>query len=337
VSTDPLDARANNQVKIVAATGGLAFTKASSGPGGQSGGSTRKNNAVALAGALSDNVIHATTDAFVRDAAISLSDVPLEDFVVETAERRFSLTADNAADIWALAAGGAGALADGGNAVVLAGSVALNSITGHTQARVTASDIGLLEGDALVRATDDSSIFTISGALALGIAKGGQSGGATAVAAGIALAFNEIQTDTEALVESSDFIWTDGASGGLTVEAESIGEIKAFTVAGAVSVALAKQGSGFAVAGAGSGSLNEIDADTSAILRTSTVEAGDAVSVTASNESEIIAGAGAVALAIGTSGQSTAAALALARPSRSTISAATPTSTPCWPRSTTPT
>ena len=57
--------------------------KASSGPGGSA---TRKNNAVALAGALSDNVIDATTDAFIRDADITLSGVPLENFVVETAE-----------------------------------------------------------------------------------------------------------------------------------------------------------------------------------------------------------------------------------------------------------
>ncbi|MES2099191.1 MAG: hypothetical protein V4569_05175, partial [Pseudomonadota bacterium] len=299
VTADAVDMRANNQNRIVSATGGLAFTKASSGPGGSS---TQKNNAVALAGALSDNVVNATTDAFVRDATITLSDVPLEDFVVESAKRRFSVTADSAGDIWALAAGGAGALADGGNAVVLAGSVALNSITGHTRAAVIDTDVDLLDGDALIHAGDQSSIFTIAGALALGIAKGSQSSGGQAVAAGIALAFNDIQTDTEALVDDSSFIWADGASGGLTIEAASTGEIKAFTVAGAVAVGLAKQGTGFAVAGAGSGSLNEIDADTTATMHRSTVDAGDAVAVTATNSAEIIAGAGAVAVAFASSG-----------------------------------
>ena len=130
-----------------------------------------------------------------------------------------------------------------------------------------------------MRATDDAEIFAIAGGLAVGIAKGGQSGGATAVSGGIALAFNDIQTDTEALVESSELTWTAGTGGDLTIEADSSGDIKSFTVAGAVSAALAKQGSGFAVAGAGSGSLNEIDADTSATLRTSTVDAADAVTV----------------------------------------------------------
>lgn len=83
VTADAVDIKANNQNQIVAATGGLAFTKASSDPGG---GSTKENNAVALAGALSDNIIDATTDAFIRNADITLSGVPLDNFVVETAE-----------------------------------------------------------------------------------------------------------------------------------------------------------------------------------------------------------------------------------------------------------
>ena len=101
VHADAVDVKANNQNRIVAASGGLAFTTAS--------GSTVKNNAAALAGGLSDNQIHATTDAFIRNADLTLRGVPFDNFVVETAKRRLSLTADNAGEIWALAAGGAAA------------------------------------------------------------------------------------------------------------------------------------------------------------------------------------------------------------------------------------
>lgn len=365
--------------------------------------------------------------------------MPFDNFVVETAEVRFSVTADNVGDIWALAAGGAGALADGGSSGALAGSVSLNTVTGHTPARLLDSDVHMLptefdrqstdtvlslatgdtvrinsgpdagdvyvyvgdvskvtydftnaerptevtEGqrvlrlagvgnsftddalfeyvgddpledadgvlldeqdyadedlwelvtestrlpltpaafasspdwklvtsDARVTASDDADIFTIAGALALGIAKGGTTGGANAVTAGIALAFNEIDTETSALVQASEITWADETRGSLTIEAKSTGSIKAFTVAGAVSVALAKQGSSFAIAAAASGSLNEILADTTAILRQSTVDAADDVSVIASNDSEIIAGAGAVAVSFAMAGSSTAAAAA---------------------------
>src|SRR5262249_39678643 len=50
------------------------------------------------------------------------------------------LTADNVGDIWALAAGGAGALADN-TAVAVAGSVSLNTIGGHTRARMLDSNL----------------------------------------------------------------------------------------------------------------------------------------------------------------------------------------------------
>ena len=113
-----------------------------------------------MAGALSDNVVHATTDAFVRDAEITLSGVPLENFVVETAALRFSVTADSAGDIWTLAAGGAGALADGGSAIVLAGSVSLNTITGHTRAHVIDTELTMLETEADRASSDKVLLLT---------------------------------------------------------------------------------------------------------------------------------------------------------------------------------
>src|SRR5262249_8152021 len=103
--------------------------------------------------------------------------------------------------------------------------------------------------------------------------------------------------------------WESEARGGLAITASSTGTIKAFTVAGAISAALAKQGAGTAVALAGAGSLNQILADTTATLRQSTVDAGAGVPVTATNNSQTSAGAGAVAVSFATSGKSTAAAV----------------------------
>ncbi|MEY2518222.1 MAG: large repetitive protein, partial [bacterium] len=312
VTSDAVDVKANNQNNIVAATGGLAFAKTDSGA-----------NTVALAGAFSYNGIDATTDAFVRDAAITLRSVDFEQIVVETADKRFSLTADTVGNIWTLAAGGAGASAGGGTgtgsggslAASVAGSVSINTITGHTRARMFDTTIALEAGDALndvrVRATDSAQIFAIAGGLALSIAKGG-TGKATAISAGVAIAVNTITGSTEALVESSEITWADAADGALSVQATSSGSIQAFTVAGALAAAVAKQsGSGVGAAGAGSGSVNRINADTTATVRSSTVTTAGAVTVLAKNDSKIIAGAGAIAISIGIAGNSTAAAVAI--------------------------
>ena len=115
---------------------------------------------------------------------MTLQGVNLDDAVVKTATQRFSLTADNVADMWTLSAGLSGAVAagsgggGGGGSVAgsLAGSVSLNAIDGHTRARMIDSMLDLAAGDAdsdvRVRATDDSDIFAVSGGLSLAVAKG---------------------------------------------------------------------------------------------------------------------------------------------------------------------
>ena len=316
LTADAVDVKANNRNSIVAATGGLAFAKTDSG-----------GNAAALAGAFSYNGIDATVDAFVRDAALTLRSVPFEDFVVETATQRFSLTADSAGKVWTLAAGGAGAVASGGEqdssggsaALSLAGSVSLNTITANTSARMVDSTIhleaGLSPSDVRIRATDTSDIFAIAGGLSLAIANGGQ-GKATAISAGVAIAVNTIVADVEALVESvnkpTGAWWLPGATGTFLVEALSSARIQAYTVAGALAAAVAKQsGSGIAATGAGSGSINNIDADVTAKVHNSTIDNASGVTVHARNDSQITAGAGAVAISFASAGQGTAAAVAI--------------------------
>src|SRR5207237_1092838 len=81
----------------------------------------------------------------------------------------------------------------------------------------------LVKSDALIRATDDADIFAIAGSLSLAIAKGGTSGGSTAVSIGLAIAVNEIAGDTVALVKSSTLTWEPHAHGDLSIVAEATG------------------------------------------------------------------------------------------------------------------
>ena len=103
VNADAVDVKARNEAHIVAATGGLAFSKTDAG-----------GNAVALAGAFSYNGVdaHATPGSATPRSLSATS--TFEQVVVETAEKRLSVTADTVGDVWTLAAGGAGAVAGGG-------------------------------------------------------------------------------------------------------------------------------------------------------------------------------------------------------------------------------
>jgi hypothetical protein len=70
---------------------------------------------VALAGAFSYNAIDADTQARVADAVLSVHRVDFESFTVETTDTRVQVLAETTGNIWSLAAGGAGAVASGGN------------------------------------------------------------------------------------------------------------------------------------------------------------------------------------------------------------------------------
>src|SRR5262249_40412431 len=114
--------------------------------------------AAAVAGAFSDNEIDSTTNAFIRDSNITLLGVPLDNLVVETAERRLSLTADDVGGIWTLSAGVGGALAQGSsggaNAAALTGSVSINTVKGGTRARMIDSQVQFEHAEADFLSTD---------------------------------------------------------------------------------------------------------------------------------------------------------------------------------------
>ncbi len=288
--------KAENDAGLVAATGGLAVVVGDSG-----------DTSIALAGALSFNFITANTVAEVQDTAVFL----IGDAIVENDFDVYALTTS---DIFAIAAGGAGSIAsgkpaDGGGgggggstAVSVAGSVAVNAITGDTTSALRNGSVELETGNARVLAEDNSSIFAIGGGLSLSVATG-QQGSSTAVSAGIAIAINLLVTDVEAIIEGNTLSWADGGDGDLLVEALNHRDIGAFTLAGAVSVASGTQGSGIAAAGAASGSVNQIIGDTSAIVRSSTLEVPGPVTVHAEDDSDIISAAGGIAVSVGLSGQ----------------------------------
>ena len=161
-----------------------------------------------------------------------------------------------------------------------------------------------------MQASNTATITAAAGGLALSFANGRQ-GSSTAVAAGVAIAYNAISGDAQAIVDNSTLTWANGVAGDLTVQATSAQAIQAYTLAAAAAVAGGAQGSGIAGAGAGAGAINFIDGSTVAALRNSEVTAGTgAVSITASNSAKIDAGAGGISAALGVSTQATGAAVA---------------------------
>ncbi len=315
VDAGSLSLTAENRTRVVAATGGLAYTRKGSGGTG-----------VSLAGAFSYNGITATTTTLAEDTNFTLTGNAIEwppvGKVEDLTEKLPTVRITSLAEgkIIAAAAGGAGAVAAGGSgsggggtggstAVAVAGSVSVNTITSDNSAAArnahfTLSDSGLDEdskGHVLIAASDTSSIFALGGGLSLSIATG-QKGGSTAVSVGIAISVNIIDSSTTALLEDADVTWQDNSIGDLLIKADSAETIDAYTIAGAVSVAKGTTGSGIAAGGAASGSVNIIDFNTQAVMHDSTVTLGPGSAlVHAQDTSKIRSAAGGIAAAVGLS------------------------------------
>ncbi len=319
VEAGSLSLTAENRTRVVAATGGLAYTRKGSGGTG-----------VSLAGAFSYNGVTATTKTLAEDTDFALDGYGIEypsnekdPTEVLPTVKIFSLANGK---IIAAAAGGAGSVASGGTgsggggsggstAVAVAGSVSVNIITSNNSAsaknanfRIWSAPQDTSTGHVKIMADDTSSIFAISGGLSLSIAKG-QTGGSTAVSAGIAVSVNIITSSTTAMLDDATVTWLSNSKGDLLLHAKSAETIDAYTLAGAVSVAKGTSGSGIGASGAASGSVNQIDFNTQAVVRDSTValgtgdatvETGDAT-VKAEDTSTIRSAAGGIAVAVGLS------------------------------------
>ncbi|HSW22413.1 MAG TPA: hypothetical protein VLJ62_06580, partial [Burkholderiaceae bacterium] len=193
-----------------------------------------------------------------------------------------------------------------------AGSVALtiNNISTDTSATIGGDSVDTLTaGSVSVAAVDDSVIKTIAGSISVGLA-GGTSGGGT-VAAGVALALNNIDHDVTATIE--DVVLT--VDDDVTVSAASTGEISVLALGGALAVTLGgASGTSAAVAATGAVAINKMRTGNEARIRRSSVTtggAGDDITIAANDSSEIHAGTVGAAIAVSQTGNGTAVSVAV--------------------------
>jgi len=188
---------------------------------------------------------------------------------------------------------GAGATGQGA-AFALGGSVSVNRIRNTSEAVISnaagVTTTGATETSLQVRADDTSKIWAMAGGVGVAIPQGG----GAAVAAGVAVAKNEITSRTTASTVNSKI--TSG--GGIAITADSVPTIFALSIG--IGVA-AGSGFGAALGAAGAGSNNLIDCTTEAFISGSlardVVASGGGVVISATDKSKILGVAGSLALA----------------------------------------
>lgn len=234
----------------------------------------QQETSAGIAGAVSINEISNTTEAFIRGADVTLTGGNL------------ALSSSNTGDIFAIAAGGGltKSSEDSGISVGIAGSVTTNTIGNSTGAYIEgSSEVKVDTGTISIKARDTAGISSIAGAISVNI------GRKAAVGIGASVGVNTIENSVYAFGKNSTI-----TGNGITIVAENDSDI--FTVSGTVGVASGSKG----LAAAAAVSVNEIDNKTLAYLDNSqvTVNAAD-LTITSSNESEMMAIAGQFTLALG--------------------------------------
>ena len=256
IVADTIEVIASNTSTIRAAAGSAAINTNGS------------SNSVGIAGSVAFNWLDGFTRAIIQNTKITQNTVSAID------KGKVNVTATRSGDIFALAAGGAGAPKEKG--IAIAGSVAVSIIRNITEAIVNALLSGsTLAGGLNIHATDNSGAITIAGALAYG----------GKVGVGAAFAVSLILSETRALLENS--IFTHARL--LSVIANSTGRI--ITGAGALGASKGKVGVGGTVA------INLILSTVEAIISnvsTALAIINGAAEVKADNTSTIYSFAGAV-------------------------------------------
>ncbi|HEV3078683.1 MAG TPA: hypothetical protein VGY66_02850, partial [Gemmataceae bacterium] len=133
---------ATNNTVLVAGAGAIALAKQET---------TGKN--VGLAGSFSVNVVDTTTEAWIQGATISAN--------------QLNVNAEHSDVIVAITVGGAGAAPNKGSSNAVAGSVSINLVLPTTVAYVSGATLSLI-GDSPVTAEEQSEIWSVAGAGALG-------------------------------------------------------------------------------------------------------------------------------------------------------------------------
>ena len=174
-----------------------------------------------------------------------------------------------------------------GGEYVLAGSVSVShhdsdtlALLGNT-AHVTGRNARIYAGDL---ATNVNWVGGVAVGESLGI--------------GLSVAVNEINRTTRAIIgepDANDPVPTGTPNIDFTDNVELLarvdGDLWSFTIAGAVA-ANAGTGGAFAIAGAAAASFNRIDSETVASLGSSSVHAGEKLTVTATDAAQIVGIAG---------------------------------------------
>ncbi|MGB7327175.1 MAG: dockerin type I domain-containing protein [Rubripirellula sp.] len=186
-----------------------------------------------------------------------------------------------------------------------AGAVGVNTIEQNVAAFIKDSDV-LSAGDVSVTALDRSNIEADAGGFS--IAASLSPATRTALSAGVSVAINDISGVVASSIENSDVALTGGD---LLVDANSDSLSKALGIAGSVSANLGAGQSG-SFGGAGAAAQNVIAKRVSAELNTGSTVTGNAVTVTATDSSEIVADAGGVGIGVtGGAGGSIAGAVGI--------------------------
>ena len=212
-------------------------------------------NSVGISGSYADNEINADTRAWIRGAEFDLSG-------------NLSLGAKTAGSLTTIAASGSAAGRAG-----IAGQVTNNDITNTTFAFIGGNANVDVDGGISIGALDESSIVSISGALAFG----GKAG------VGASIALNDVTNRTEAFIANATVV----ADGSVDVLATSEASVTNVTAA----IGASRSGMAAAVAV----SVSDVDNNTRAYILSSAVTAL-ALNVMAADDSSILVVAGGLGL-----------------------------------------
>ena len=277
---DTLDAHVANahitsigDVSVTASEGSLIWSLAGAMAFGGSGG---------FGVAIGVNLIGTTAAPAITEAYVQASTIEIAAGVLEITTTIDTPGADSNPRICAMT----GSYGQGQEEAGLgfAGMIAVNVIHGETKAflqETLLTETPNVPGTVGLRvdAEDDSAIIAVSGAVGVGQTTG----------VGAAIGYNEIRATTEAYLDDSDVT----VSGTVEVVADSTTKIGGCVVG----VGVGTGASALALAGSSATNVIVLTVDAH-VAQGSTVHAGDAVDITATDHSEIVSVGGGVALSM---------------------------------------
>jgi hypothetical protein len=161
-----------------------------------------------------------------------------------------------------------------------------------------------------INANDSSNITANAGGVGIGIIAGsGEDGSAVSASVGVGIAINDIDNTVKAFIDDS----TASAATTIALTSKEAAYLWALTIGGAVAASSGGESNGISLALAGADSVNTITNDVeSYLLNSSSVTAlGGAVTLTATDGSDIEANGGGLGIAVGISSEGTGAGVSI--------------------------